>query len=125
MARVPILKQGEILVVTIQDALEDDELDRLRADLADRLGGSRASGLVIDVSALDVIDSYSTRTLLGIAKVARLRGVDAVIAGIQPDVAFAMVQLGLALEGVATALDLEDGLATLAGLRGGGRGRGR
>jgi rsbT antagonist protein RsbS len=123
VARVPILKQGDILVVAIQDALEDAELDRLRADLAEKIGGSRAAGLILDVSALDVIDSYSTRTLLGIAKVARLRGVEAVIAGIQPDVAFAMVQLGLTLEGVETALDLEEGMALLAGLKRGGRGR--
>ena len=69
--------------------------------------------VVIDVTALDVLDSFATRTLRGIAYTARLRGAETVIVGIQPDVAFAMVQLGLGLDGVATALDLEDGLAHL------------
>lgn len=111
---VPVLKQGDTLIVTIQAALDDAELDQLRADLAERVGQTRAKGLIVDVSALDVMDSYATRTLLGIAKVGSLRGAYAIICGIQPDVAFAMVQLGLLLEGVETALDLDDALALLA-----------
>jgi len=67
--------------------------------------------VIIDVTALDVLDSFATRTLRSIAYTAKLRGANAVVVGIQPDVAFAMVQLGLSLEGVATALDLEEGLA--------------
>ena len=69
---------------------------------------------MIDVTALDVLDSFATRTLRGIAYTARLRGAETVIVGIQPEVAFAMVQLGLTMEGVSTALDLEEGLAMLA-----------
>lgn len=110
---VPILKQGDTLIVTLQAALTDQEMDHLRLDLADRVGKQRAKGLVIDLSSLDVMDSFATRTLLGIAKVAGLRGAHAVIVGIQPDVAFAMVQLGLDLQDVDTALDLDDGLALI------------
>ena len=76
-------------------------------------GKEAASGVVIDVSALDVMDSFATRTLRGIAQTTRLRGADTVIVGIQPEVAFAMVQLGLTLDGIATALDLEEGCERL------------
>jgi rsbT antagonist protein RsbS len=110
---VPILKQGETLIVTLQASLTDAELLQLRADLAERVGALRVSGLIVDVSALDVLDSFSSRTLVGIAKVSSLRGASAIIVGIQPDVAFAMVQLGLLLEGVETALDLDEGLHKL------------
>jgi rsbT antagonist protein RsbS len=79
--------------------------------------------VLIDVTALDVLDSFATRTLRSVAYPAKLRGASAVIVGLQPDVAFSMVQLGLSLDGVATALDLEDGLADLARManRGGRR----
>jgi rsbT antagonist protein RsbS len=73
----------------------------------------RARGVIIDLSALDVLDSFASRTIRGIAYTAKLRGAQTVVVGIQPDVAFAMVQLGLTLEGVSTALDLEEGLALL------------
>ncbi len=73
--------------------------------------------MLIDLTALDVLDSFATRTLRGIAMTAKLRGAHTVIVGIQPEVAFAMVQLGLTLEGVSTALDLEEGLAVLAAKR--------
>jgi rsbT antagonist protein RsbS len=77
------------------------------------VGQFRSRGVIIDVTVLDVIDSFATRTLRGVAHMLKLRGADTVIVGIQPDVAFAMVQLGLTLEGVGTALDLEEGLAFL------------
>jgi rsbT antagonist protein RsbS len=111
---VPILKQGDAVIAFIQAALSDDELVQLRDELADRVGRWRARGVVIDVTALDVLDSFASRTIRGMAHTARLRGAHTVVVGIQPDVAFAMVQLGLTLEGVATALDLEEGLALLA-----------
>jgi rsbT antagonist protein RsbS len=107
---VPILKQGDVLIASIQSVLSDQDLITLRDDFADKIGRYRTKGVVIDVTALDVLDSFATRTLRGIAYVARLRGATTVVVGIQPEVAFAMVQLGLALEGVATALDLEEGL---------------
>jgi rsbT antagonist protein RsbS len=107
---VPILKQGDVLIASIQSALSDQDLIQLREDFADKIGQFRTRGVLIDVTALDVLDSFATRTLRGIAYVAKLRGANAVFVGIQPEVAFAMVQLGLALDGVATALDLEEGL---------------
>jgi rsbT antagonist protein RsbS len=111
---VPILKQGDILIACVQTALTDKDLVQLKDDLADRVGRFRSSGVVIDVSALDVLDSFATRTLRGIAQTTRLRGAETVIVGIQPEVAFAMVQLGLTLEGISTALDLEEGLELIA-----------
>ena len=111
---VPILKLGDTLIITIQASLTDAELAQLRTDLAERIGKQRVKGLVLDVSALDVLDSYASRTLVGIVKVSSLRGAQAVIVGIQPDVAFTMVQLGLTLEGVETALDFEEGAELLA-----------
>ena len=110
---VPILKQGDYLIATIQSVLADADLLQLRDDVADRVGHFRSRGVIIDVTVLDVIDSFATRTLRGIAHMVKLRGAETVIVGIQPDVAFAMVQLGLTLEGVGTALDLEEGLAYL------------
>jgi rsbT antagonist protein RsbS len=110
---VPILKQGDVLIASIQAALADRDLDQLRDELAERVGRFRSRGVVVDVTALDVLDSFATRTILSIAHTARLRGAETVVVGIQPDVAFAMVQLGLTLEGVSTALDLEEGLTLL------------
>src|SRR6184192_4878590 len=110
---VPILKQGGYLIASVQSVLSDADLLQLRDDLADRVGQFRSRGVIIDVTVLDVIDSFATRTLRGVAHMLKLRGAETVIAGIQPDVAFAMVQLGLTLEGVGTALDLEEGLAFL------------
>jgi rsbT antagonist protein RsbS len=81
--------------------------------LAAQVGQVRARGVIVDVTVLDVLDSFATRVLCAIAQAMKLRGAHTVIVGIQPEVAFAMVQLGLSLEGVATALDLEEGLAYL------------
>ncbi len=110
---VPILKQGDTLIASVIAALTDDDLVQLRDELAQRIGKVRARSVVIDVTALDVLDSFATRTLRGIVYTARLRGAETVIVGIQPEVAFAMVQLGLTMEGVPTALDLEEGLELL------------
>jgi rsbT antagonist protein RsbS len=110
---VPILKQGDYLIASIQSALSDSEVLELRDDLLERAGTLRSKGILVDVSALDVMDSFAARSLRGIAHMAGLRGAQTVMVGIQPEVAFAMVQLGLNLEGVHTALDLEEGLAFL------------
>ena len=110
---VPVLKQGGYLIASVQAALSDADLLQLRDDLADRVGQFRSRGVIIDVTVLDVIDSFATRMLRAVAHMLKLRGAETVIVGIQPDVAFAMVQLGLTLEGVGTALDLEEGLAYL------------
>ena len=110
---VPILKQGDYLIASIQSALSDQDLVQLRDGIVQRVGKHRSRGVIVDVTVLDVMDSFATRTLRDIAHMIRLRGAETVIVGIQPEVAFAMVQLGLTLEGVACALDLEEGLAYL------------
>jgi len=112
---VPILKQGDYLIASIQAALTDSEVLGLRDDLADQVGKFRSRGIVIDVTALDVIDSFVARSLRTIALTARLRGAETVIVGIQPDVAVAMVQFELNLEPLQTALDLEEGITVLQG----------
>lgn len=110
---VPILKQSKYLIATIQSALTDSDLVQLRDALVERVGSFRSRGVIIDVTALDVLDSFASRTLRDLAYMIRLRGAETVIVGIQPEVAFAMVQLGITLEDVTTALDLEEGLAYL------------
>jgi rsbT antagonist protein RsbS len=110
---VPILKQGDYLIASIQAALSDTDVLRLRDDLLERAGSLRSKGIIVDVTALDVMDSFASRSLRAIAHMANLRGAQTVMVGIQPEVAFAMVQLGLNLEGVHTALDLEEGLKFL------------
>ena len=112
-ALVSILRQGSYLVASVHTALDDTEMIRFRNDLVDQIGRYRSTGVVIDVAALDVLDSFGFTTLRSIAEMARLRGAITVIVGIQPDVAFAMVRLGMGTGSVATALDLEEGLAYL------------
>ena len=112
--RVPVLKQGDYLIASIQSALSDQDLMQLRDDLAEQAGRFRSRGIIVDVTALDVMDSFACRTLRSIAYILRLRGARTAIVGIQPEVAFAMVQLGLALGEVQTALDLEEGLVLLS-----------
>jgi rsbT antagonist protein RsbS len=111
---VPILKQGEFLIATIQAALSDADLEQLRMALIQRVVRFRSRAVIVDVTAMDVMDSFASRTLKEIAQMIRLRGAETVIVGIQPEVAFAMVQLGITFETVATALDLEEGLAYLS-----------
>ncbi len=120
---VPILKQGPFLIASIQAALTDTDVIRLQYDVMVLVGGFRSRGIVVDVTALDVMDSFVSRSLRGIAHMTRLRGAETVIVGIQPDVAFAIVQLGMDVD-VHTALDLEEGLALLEQLTAGNR-RGR
>lgn len=110
---VPILKQGSCLIATVQAALSDTGLLQLRDALMEHIGRFRSRGVIVDVTALDVIDSFAARTLKELTHMIRLRGAEMVIVGIQPEVALTMVQLGLTLESVTTALDLEEGLAYL------------
>jgi len=111
--QVPILKQRDYLIASIQSALTDADLLRLRDDLVEQVGRFRSRGVIVDVTVLDVMDSFAVRTLSALAHMIKLRGAETVIVGIQPEVAFAMVQLGLTLSTVATALDLEEGLVYL------------
>lgn len=119
-ALVSILRQGDTLVASVHTALDDSEMLRFQNDLVRQIGEHRARGVIIDVAALDVIDSFGSRTLRSIADIARLRGAKTVIVGIQPEVAFAMVRLGMGMGDLPTALDLEEGLAHLAMLRSAG-----
>ncbi len=116
-ALVSILRQGDTLVASVNTALDDSEMLRFQADLVRQIGEHRARGVIIDVAALDVLDSFGSRTLRAIAEMARLRGATTVVVGIQPDVAYAMVRLGMDMGSIATALDLEEGLAHLARVR--------
>jgi rsbT antagonist protein RsbS len=110
---VAILRQGDVLIASIQSDLSDTEVVELRHQLAVLVGRYRVRGIVIDVGALDVIDSYVTRALRAIVLTARLRGADTVIVGISPDVAIAMVQFRLNLEPLRVALDLDEALVML------------
>jgi rsbT antagonist protein RsbS len=110
---VSILRQGAYLIASIHTALDDTEMERFREDLIEQIGRHRSRGVIIDVAALDVLDSFGARTLRTIGEVARLRGAVTVIVGIQPDVAFAMVSLGMSTGTLVTALDLEEGLEYL------------
>ena len=112
-ALVSILRQGSSLVASVHTALDDTEMIRFRNDLVDQIGRYRATGVIIDVAALDVLDSFGFTTLRSIAEMARLRGATTVIVGIQPDVALSMVRLGMGTGSVATSLDLEEGLEYL------------
>jgi rsbT antagonist protein RsbS len=110
---VPILKQGDYLIASIQGALTDTDLTRLQENLVRAVRRHRSKGVVVDVTVLDIMDSFAARTLRSITMMTRLMGAKVAIAGIQPEIAFSMVQLGLTLEGTMTSLDLEDGIAML------------
>lgn len=112
----PILKQGLYLIVSLQPDLSDTELLELQDALVEQVGKFRSRGVILDVTLLDVMDSFATRTLRNIAQAVSLRGAETVIVGIRPEIAFAMVQLGLDLRfsGIQTVLDLEEALTILA-----------
>ena len=111
--RVSILAQGGNLIASIHTALDDTQLVRFQHDLMDQIGRRRARGVIVDVAALDVIDSFAAHTLRSLGEAARLRGARTVVVGIRPAVALATVTWGLTLEPVHTALDLEEGIVLL------------
>ena len=111
--RVPILRQGKYLIASIQEELTDSDILDLQNRILDQVVAQRSSGVIIDVGALEVIDSFGTRTLAEIASAVQLRGAKMVIVGIQPEVALSMVLLGLTLDTVTTTLDLDAGIAVL------------
>ncbi len=117
---VSILRQGDFLIASIHAALDDTELLQFQKDVMAQIGGLRAKGVIIDVGALDVLDSFGTWSLRNLVHMARLRGAETVIVGINPSVAFAIVQLGMELD-ITTALDLENGLEHLEKTTGGRR----
>ncbi|MEL6186783.1 MAG: STAS domain-containing protein [Myxococcota bacterium] len=113
MSAVPILRLGRALVATLRSDLTDSDLLEFEEEILERVGAESARGVILDLTASDVLDSFGARVLRDIAAGISLRGARAVVVGIQPEVALAMVTLGLDLEGVRTALDLERGLALL------------
>jgi rsbT antagonist protein RsbS len=120
---VAVLHQRDYLIASIQSDLSDTEVLQLRDQLAERVGMLRARGLIIDVAALDVIDSFVARALRSIAVTARLRGAETVVVGIRPDVAIALVQFDLNLEPIRAALDVDEAVELLdrVTLKDGGR----
>lgn len=110
---VAVLHQGDYLIASIQSDLSDSQVLQLRDDLAERVGASRARGIIVDVAALDVIDSFVARSLRSIAVTARLRGAETVIVGIRPDVAIALVHFDVNLEPVQAALDIDEAIELL------------
>jgi rsbT antagonist protein RsbS len=122
---VAILRQGDYLIASIQSDLSDNEVLAFRQELTDLVGRHRARGIVIDVAALEVIDSFVARSLRSIVLAAKLRGAETVIVGIQPDVAIAMVHFRLNLQTLRVALDLDEARALLDSTTRGDAGDGR
>jgi rsbT antagonist protein RsbS len=114
--RIPILKMGSFLLVTIQVDMHDQLALRLQDDLTARIAQTGARGVLIDISSLDVVDSFIGRTIGSIAVMSRLMNAETVVVGMQPAVAITLVELGLTLPGVRTALDVERGMALLHGV---------
>jgi rsbT antagonist protein RsbS len=112
--RTPILKQQQTLIASVQGSLTDADLIQLKDELAEKVRSYRSKAVIVDVTLLDVMDSFAARTFRSITQMTRLLGATSIVVGIQPEVAFAMVQLGLSLEGIATALDVEEALLMLA-----------
>ncbi len=115
MERIPILKMGEFLLVTIQVDMHDQLALTLQDDLTERISQTGANGVLIDISSLDVVDSFIGRMIGSIAVMSRLMNAETVVVGMQPSVAITLVELGLTLPGVRTALDVERGMALLRG----------
>jgi rsbT antagonist protein RsbS len=113
MDRIPILKMGKVLLVTIQVDLQDQMALTLQDDLSTMIERTGASGVLIDISALEIVDSFIGRMLASISGIARVLDAVTVVVGMQPAVAITLVELGLSLPGVRTALDVERGVAML------------
>src|ERR1700726_4190297 len=113
MEKIPILKMGRFLLVTIQVDMHDQLALQLQEDLTARIVAARARGVLIDISSLEVVDSFIGRMISNIAAMARVLDAETVVVGIQPAVAITLVELGLSLEGVRTALNVDAGMELL------------
>lgn len=113
MERIPILRMGDFLLVTIQVDMHDQLAMTLQDDLTERISKTGARGVLIDISSLDVVDSFIGRMLAGIATMSRLLNAETVVVGMQPAVAITLVELGMPLDGVRTALNVERGMEHL------------
>jgi rsbT antagonist protein RsbS len=114
MNRIPILQMGQTLLVTIQVDMQDQTALTLQDDLANKIAGTEAKGVLIDISALEIVDSFVGRMLASISGISRILDATTVVVGMQPAVAITLVELGLSLEGVKTALNVERGVELLA-----------
>ena len=115
MERIPILKMGDFLLVTIQIDMHDKLALTLQDDLTEQIVRHHAHGVLIDISALEMVDSFIGRMLSNIANMARLLDAETVVVGMQPSVAITLVELGLPMKGIRTALDVEKGMEALRG----------
>jgi len=113
MDRIPILRMGDFLLVTIQVDMHDQLASALQDDLTSKIAEAKAKGILIDISSLDIVDSFIGRMLANTSAMARILGAEAVVVGMQPAVAITLVELGLNLSGVHTALDVEKGVEML------------
>lgn len=118
MERIPILRMGDLLLVTIQVDMHDRLALALQDDLTDRIAATNARGVLLDISALEIVDSFIGRMIANIAGMARVLDAETVVVGMQPAVAITLVELGLSLPGVRTALNVERGMALLRAARG-------
>ena len=114
MVRIPILQMGRTLLVTIQVDMQDQMALALQDDLANKVAATSATGVLIDISALEIVDSFVGRMLASISGITRVLDATTVVVGMQPAVAITLVELGLSLEGVRTALNVERGMELLA-----------
>ncbi|WP_329109248.1 STAS domain-containing protein [Micromonospora sp. NBC_01699] len=117
MDRVPVLKIGDLLLVSIQVDMEDQTALALQEDLADRIVATGCHGVIIDITAMDIVDSFVGRMLSSIAGIARVLDAETVVVGMRPAVAITLVELGLSLDGIRTALNVERGMELLARAR--------
>src|SRR6516164_9248492 len=124
MERIPILRMGEFLLVTIQVDMHDRLAMTLQEDLTTKIADTRAHGVLIDISALEIVDSFIGRMICNISAMARVLDAETVIVGMQPAVAITLVELGMSLTGVRTALNVEKGMDLLRASRGPGKGDG-
>jgi rsbT antagonist protein RsbS len=113
MERIPILKMGDFLLVTIQVDMHDQLASALQDDLTNKISKTNAKGVLIDISSLDIVDSFIGRMLANTSAMARVLDAQTVVVGMQPAVAITLVELGLNLSGVHTALDVEKGMEML------------
>jgi rsbT antagonist protein RsbS len=114
MDRVPILKIGEVLLVSIQVDMQDQVASQLQTDLGERIVDTGCRGVIIDITGLDIVDSFVGRTLSTIASISRVLDAETIVVGMRPAVAITLVELGLSLNGIRTALNVERGMELLA-----------
>ena len=123
MARTPIVRFGSVLIATVRDELDDESALQLQSDLGDQVVAHRSHGVLVDISALDIVDSFICKVISDTATIVRILGADVALVGMQPAVAITLVELGLPLNGIATARTVDAGVHVLDERRARGRSR--